>query len=445
MTSFHRIEKIALLYYWRHITINTTINDMKNILSICNFFGLSTAIFLSCTSSLVYATNGINLIGFGTESLLMGGADIAVARDTSALNTNPAGLYQIKGKQVDIYGSLLRTTDLTLKDNFGNEEHASNRYTVLGGGGYASALDNLPCTAGVGFFAQGGSGGVFENLNTAFGTVDEFSALFGIAKLTTGIGCQVNDQWALGGSFGLVYATAEQELFPDTPNVGLSISGLESLRTSFKLGMQYKATPSITLAATYTDKTELPLSGGKLKFRTAGGDVTYRDVKLTGLALPREIGLGAAYQLNDDLLLSLKLNWVNWANAIEKNKLTASDPDAPSPVITSTAQSKWHNQWVIATGLAYDYNDKTTLYAGYNYGKNPIPQQHTTPLVAGIFEHHVTFGAAYQYNPRWKLSSGIEYDVRKKVDYTNPELPFGPDAQLRNEAIWLHFMATRTW
>ena len=34
------------------------------------------------------ATNGLNQIGFGTESVGMGGADIAVARDTSALNTN---------------------------------------------------------------------------------------------------------------------------------------------------------------------------------------------------------------------------------------------------------------------------------------------------------------------------------------------------------------------
>ena len=42
------------------------------------------------------ATNGLNLIGFGTESVAMGGADTAVARDTSALNTNPAGLGQLE-------------------------------------------------------------------------------------------------------------------------------------------------------------------------------------------------------------------------------------------------------------------------------------------------------------------------------------------------------------
>lgn len=85
------------------------------------------------------AANGINLIGYGAKSTLMGGADTAVARDTSALNTNPAGLAQIKGKLFDGYGSLLRTTDLAHKDAL-NDAHADNKYTLLAGGGYAQQL-----------------------------------------------------------------------------------------------------------------------------------------------------------------------------------------------------------------------------------------------------------------------------------------------------------------
>ena len=92
----------------------------------------------------------------------MGGADIAVARDTSALNTNPAGLTQIHGQAFDGFGSVLRTFDLSHKDSFGNDKHADNKYTFLGGGGYAASLDSVPCTAGVGLFSQGGAGGVVQ-------------------------------------------------------------------------------------------------------------------------------------------------------------------------------------------------------------------------------------------------------------------------------------------
>ncbi|HCO00308.1 MAG TPA: aromatic hydrocarbon degradation protein, partial [Methylophaga sp.] len=45
----------------------------------------------------------------------------------------------------------------------------------------------------------------------------------------------------------------------------------------------------------------------------------------------------------------------------------------------------------------------------------------------------------------WIIYGGIEYDFRKKVDYTNSELPFGNDSQLRNEAVWLHMMVSRQW
>jgi long-chain fatty acid transport protein len=263
----------------------------------------------------------------------------------------------------------------------------------------------------------------------------------------------VNDKWSVGGSFGLVYAQAEQKIFADT-SVPPTFSGIEiedasSLRTSFKLGIQYQATAKLTLAATYTGKTELPLTDGQLKLNMTGaglGVVKYDDVTLKGLALPEEIGVGAAYQMNDKLLLSLKINWINWSDAMKNNVLSASNPSNPAlPDINSTSTMDWNNQLVFATGMAYRYSDKTTLYAGYNYGKNPIPKEHINPVVAGIFDHHLTFGGSYQFNKEWTFYSGIEYDFRKKVDYTNPELPFGNDAQLRNEAIWLHMMVSRQW
>lgn len=162
------------------------------------------------------ATNGINLIGYGAESTLMGGADTAVARDTSALNTNPAGLAQIKGKLFDVYGSLLRTTDLAHKDAL-NDQQADNRYVLLAGGGYAQQLESVPCTAGIGFFSQGGAGAVYKHIKTPFGTDDEMSSLFGIAKVTPGLGCQVTDNLSIGGSISLIYASIEQNFFYDTP------------------------------------------------------------------------------------------------------------------------------------------------------------------------------------------------------------------------------------
>jgi len=407
---------------------------------------------LSCASiSPAYATNGINLIGFGAESTLMAGADIAVARDTSALNTNPAGLTHIQGRLMDGFGSMLRTTDLVHKDSNGNQEHASNRYTFLAGGGYAQSLGNLPCTAGVGLFAQGGAGGVFENIRTPFGNRDDLSSLFGIAKIIPGIGCGVNDKLSLGASLGIVYSTIEQDFFANT-SVGSAFAGYKledaaALRMGLKFGAQYRVNPSLTLAATYTEKTELPLTGGTLVADYTGiglGKVKYSDATVKGFALPREIALGVAFKPTDALLLSFKANWLNWDDAIDTVTVRGTDPNnAAAPAeYTLVAPADWKNQWVVATGLAYTWDDRTTLYAGHNYGQNPIPRKNSSPLLAGILEHHLTFGAARKIDQNWLLTGGIEWMLPVGEKYTSPL--FG-EAEIRNEAIFFHLMLSRRW
>lgn len=405
-------------------------------------------LFLSDQAS---ATNGFNLIGFGAESSLMAGADIAVARDTSALNTNPAGLTQIQGRAFDGFGSMLRTLDLAHKDSFGNDVLASNKYTFLGGGGYAQSLDSMPCTAGIGLFAQGGAGGVFKHIKTAFGNSDELSSLFGIAKIIPGIGCQIDDRLSLGASLAVVYAGVEQKFLPNTssaaPFAGYHLQDASALRAGFKLGAMYKLSPRVTVAATYTEETEVPLTGGELTadFSTLGlGKVNYRDASLKGFALPREVGLGFAVRPADPWLLSFKLNWIDWSDAINSVTLRATHPDnaAAPAVYGGITPGNWKSQLVFATGLAYSLNDQTTLYAGYNYGKNPVPAQNASPLLAAILEHHVTLGMATQVNPEWKFTGGLEYMFPAEVNYSSPL--FG-QAEVRNEAVFLHLMLSRRW
>jgi len=148
------------------------------------------------------------------------------------------------------------------------------------------------------------------------------------------------------------------------------------------LGVQYRVNPSLTLAATYTEKTELPLTDGELDANYSGmglGVVKYRNASVTGLALPREVALGVAFKPVDAWLLSFKVNWINWADAVKSVTLRATDPEnalAPAAYQIVTA-GDWKNQWVFASGLAYNWNELTTIYAGHNYGK--IRSRRKTP------------------------------------------------------------------
>lgn len=403
-----------------------------------------------------FASNGLNMIGFGTESLTMGGADLAVARDTSALNTNPAGLMQISGRQVDFYSAMAFALDIRHRDRFGNDQEIANSRVGLGDLGYAQRLASRPIAFGIGLFAQGGAGYNYGELRTAFGTQDELSSFYRIAKLTTGGALQVSPAVSLGASLALFYADLNQKVFPDTsffnsgaPSqsfFGFELQDMKAMNVGYKLGVMFKASDRITVGMAYTSKVKLDLDDGRLISNLSDlglGKVTYGDVQVNGLNLPQELGVGIAIRPIGRLLASVELNWVDWSSALKSSTLNASEPDrsgAP-PVQAFTAKMAWRDQVVMAVGIAYEL-EKAVFRAGYNFGRNPIPPETLNPLLATVQQHTVTVGAGYRVTARWSMDGGVEYVLRETIRYTNPELPFGPDAEAVVEVIVIHFTAS---
>ena len=406
------------------------------------------------------AANGLNMMGFGAESTGMGGADIAVARDTTALNTNPAGLTQLRSTAFDQYMATAFALDVSHADRFGNDARVDNETINIGGLGFSTRLASLPVTVGIGAFAQGGAGNVYRDLATPFGGRDELSGLFAIARLSPGFAWQVNEALSVGAAFPITHARFKQRTFagvsvfdpldPSRTFFGSIVKDLQATRVSARVGVRYEATPALALAAVYQPKTALPLKKGyaDINFTALGLGVTrYRDVRVDGLALPQELGLGAAWQATPRTLVSFELTWLDWSKALKSQTLTASNPvNAAAPaVVQQTVRIGWRDQYVVALGAAYDVDERLTLYAGSNYGRNPVPAETTSPILAATGEKHVTAGARLRLGGSWLLSGGLEYLFRKNVTYNNPALPFGPGAQERNEYVAVHLMLGKRW
>jgi long-chain fatty acid transport protein len=406
------------------------------------------------------ASNGLTLIGTGTESVGMGGADVAVARDTTALSTNPAGLSQLAGWAHDGFFSMAFATDVAHADQFGNDKRVANWAVGIAGGGLSKQIEGTGLTLGMGLFAQAGAGNVYNNLNTPFGGTDTLRAQFGVLKFTPGLAWQASEQLAVGTALNIHYASLKQRVFPNVSVInstssaqtffGTEIENASSLQVGAKLGALYKPTPMLSFGFTYSPQVKLPFDNGELvaNFSALGlGTVTYRDVQLRGLALPEEIAGGFAWQATPSLLLAVDLMWSNYSRALRTQTLTASNPNNPlaPPTITSTAALDWRNQTVIAAGLAYTPDDATRLYGGVNYGRNPIPSDTLNPLLAVIGELHFTAGFARRLSDLWSVSAALEYLVPKQVTYYNPQLPFGPGAQERVSYIGVVLMLSRRW
>ncbi len=406
------------------------------------------------------AGNGLNLIGFGIESNFLAGADIAVSRDTSALNTNPAGLTQIDSTELDSHFAIGYSGEFRHEDSLGNNRSVEGKFIPLGDFGFAHTFSGTGITAGFGMFGQGGSGYRYSNLNTAFGTRDELSALFRIGKLTPGIAYRASDRLSLGIALPIVVGDLRQKLFPETSvfnsaNPGQSFFGSElkdarGAALGVRLGAQYRISDAITFGVTYSSKTRLPLKDGHVRLNmtaTGLGKVNYRNAQVDGLALPQEIGFGVSVRPDDPWLISVKVAWLNWSDALNSTTLTATDPDNPAAPtrLENKGTLNWRDQYVFALGAEYKFNDRTSILGGYNYGKNPIPNETTNPLLAAFAEQHITLGVLHKFGASWVLAAGLEYDFRKTVTYNNPELPFGAGARETGELAALHVGLTRRW
>ena len=407
-----------------------------------------------------HPTNGLNMIGFGAESVAMGGADLAVARDTSAMNTNPAGIARIPGSALDGYAAIAYPLSVAHRDQFGNDVEVSNRWAYLGGGGFTRRLGDGSWTGGIGFFAQGGAGNVYKNVATAFGTTDEMSSLFRIGKVTPSVAYRVDESLTLGVSLQVVYADIQQKLFPETsffdpadpahPFFGSEVKEMNGFGFGAKLGALYKVNDRVTLGAVYTTKMNLALDGGTVVANLSSvglGKVTYRDARIDGMALPEEVGVGVSVRPVQPLLVAVKVAWIDWSGALETSTLRVENPDNPGapPTLALPSTLNWRDQYVFAIGIAYDLTEKAILRAGYNYGRNPIPANSLNPLLAAITEHHATCGAGYAFSPKWQMSGAVEYAFNNAVTYDNPELPFGPGAEEENESIAAHVMLSTRW
>lgn len=411
------------------------------------------SLFSMLIPSAAQATNGLNMIGFGAESVALGGADVAWSRDTTALNTNPAALIGLDRAALDLSAGAAYAIDVAHADRLGNDRQVDNRLIGLSGFGYACPIRGLPAVVGIGLFAQGGVGAVLEDLITPFGGRDELSSQFRVVKLSLGGAWGATERLSLGLALSLVYADLEEQVFPHTSTpdfAGLSIEGAQALRPGLKLGLLYRVDPHLTLGAAYTTATELPLEQGQLRANLTAmglGEVTYHDVRLTGLSLPQEAAVGLAWRLSDAWLLSTKLAWLDWSSAVEYTQVVASEPDHPAApsVLRSRSTLEWRDQYVMAFGVIRRLDPDNELLAGYNYGRSPIRASHTQPLLAAIPEHHLTLGLRHRSAGHWEQTYGIEYQPGAKVRYSNPESVLGAESEVRSQSLGLYVTLGRRW
>lgn len=421
-----------------------------------------TAAVVAAVGTPAAATNGMYLVGYGPETVARGGANIAIADRTLAINFNPAGIAQLQGNHLAVSMSTLAPS-LTFGNQANETFDGEARYFTMPAFTYVRAGKESPWSFGFGMVAQGGMGASFEGENTFFGTRDETFTEVRFATMTPTVAYAFNEDMALGLTANVGYADASFRFFPRTsffnpdnpamsfPGVNLKQAG--GLQTNLRLGWWWRPDPRFSVGAIYQTETESNFKDGDMwvnfeSFPGLGRKVLY-SADLDGFTFAAQAGVGVAVRPHDRWVVALDVKRYFWDHAIDTIVVTATDPDTPGapPTLELPFVFDWRDQWVFALGADYRASDRLTLRGGYNYGESPVPDDTLTPLFPATTEQHLTAGFGWLSGGKL-IEVAVERAFGKSQTNDNPDPmvnPFGPGATVEHEQWTVSFGVSWAW
>lgn len=350
---------------------------------------------------LALATNGMLMEGYGPIAAGMGGASMAYDNGTAALANNPATLgLMAEGSRIDVMVGHVGP-DVSAPGTMGTSSADAFYMPAFG---YVKKQGNL--TYGAGIYGQGGMGTEYANGDMA---------QVGVGRVIFPLAYNVNERFNVGGSIDIVWAGMDlvADLNPFVAGKEISFKDdsdytgkAKGYSVAAKLGFTFKLDEALTVGGVYQSAANLPdLDGG--------------GYEVEGFDMPAMVGLGLAWQANDRLMIAADVKNVLWDSSMNTVSIYQNG------ALIAPFQQDWDNQLVVALGLAYQFNEAFTGRIGYNYGKNPIPDQFVNYLWPAIVENHYTAGFGYAFSKQSEVNFALSYAPEVSVTGTGPAMPMG--------------------
>ena len=365
---------------------------------------------------------GFLIYEHGAAAMGMAGAFIGLANDATAIFHNPAGIAFLEGTQVSLGTTLIFPNySLTLSNwpvpSEQNVETASQVFYPPTF--YITHKFSDKIVAGLGFFTPYGLGLEWpEDYPLRYiATKDDMKTFF----INPTVAFKVSDNLSLAIGVSYVYSTLSFDLTElvvlalpppalvtaDVPinfeasgdawafNAGALYKG-----EKFSFGFNWRGGMTID----YTDGDLLLDLDEILAGQTIQGTAS------TEFSLPHILGVGAAFNLTDKLILTTDIHYILWSSFDEFT--VAVDVTVPPPVVVAdkVVEENWEDSFLFRVGLQYQMNENFVLRGGFLYDETPQPVESMDPILPDSNRWALTAGfgfkvgsilidAAYQYEP----------------------------------------------
>ncbi|MCB1983128.1 MAG: outer membrane protein transport protein [Rhodoferax sp.] len=393
------------------------------------------------------ATNGMNMEGYGPISTGMGGASQAMDHGAAAMAQNPATLALMgDGARLDVALGLLGP-DVRASAGPMGAKSGGTEY-IMPALGYVRRSGRL--VYGLGVFAQGGMGTEYKGDSfLAAGSGDPVRSELGVGRIMLPLAFDLTPEFAVGATLDFMWAGLDLRMAAPAAQLGGLVTGgggnlianlpgalgmlppgawaridfsddsdftgqANSTGWAAKLGMVYKASPALTLGASYQFESDL----GDMKTGVTGASMSIQGmgvipgrITVVDFQWPSMLAVGAAWQASPALKVAADLKRIGWSDVMKSFRMRF-DSAAPAGSgfdgsVDFALPQDWKDQTVLNLGVAWAMNSALTLRAGINLADNPIPEALVNPLFPATVEKHYTLGVGYRFSPSSELNASL--------------------------------------
>ncbi|MEE8379727.1 MAG: outer membrane protein transport protein, partial [Gammaproteobacteria bacterium] len=202
-----------------------------------------------------------------------------------------------------------------------------------------------------------------------------------------------NKDHSVGATLNMIYQKFKAE---GLEGFGLSSDIGEDTSTGFSVGLGWtgKLSPTMTVGATYTTQAQMS------EFDKYDGLFAEQG----SFDIPATAGVGVAFEATPTTTVALDVTKIYYSSVDSIANPIANILNCPGFGGADASQCMggdngpgfgWEDMTVFKLGVSWQQSKDLVLRAGYNHGKNPIPDSETlfNILAPGVVEDHVTFGA----------------------------------------------------
>jgi long-chain fatty acid transport protein len=379
--------------------------------------------------------SGFLIYEHGAVAMAMAGAFVGLANDATAIFHNPAGIAFLEGTQVSAGVTLIFPNTTLALDNWPDPAYQSidlESQVFYPPTFYITHKFSDNIVAGFGFFAPYGLGTEWPD-----------PANFPLRYIATRANMQT-----------LIFNPTLAYKFNDNLSVGVGVSYIHS---SLELDLTYLldltaipglGTYDVPIAVDNTTGTAWAVNAGalykgekfSLGFNWRGGftidydgdlDLDMSNVPIpipengtvvAPFSFPHVLGIGAAFNLSDQLILTADVHYVLWS-AFDVIEVEADVPGLPIALDFPPIDENFEDSFLFRVGMQYQMNENFALRGGFLYDETPQPVASMDTMLPDSDRWALTAGFGYNVG---QFAIDVAYQFEPFKDRTSPNrsIPF---------------------